>query len=65
MGEVRTLLPTTIVIIGIRIMVQLRLEVVHIGNMLTRRSGKRIPNLAIFDHMITETTSITNKGWGT
>ena len=58
-------LPTRIVRIGIRVMVQPRLEVIHICYMLTKGRGKRVPNLAIFNYMIMGTTFITNRGCGT
>jgi len=46
-------------------MVRPRLEVVHIGYMLSRGRGKRIPDLAVFNYMIKGTTSIIGRGWDT
>ena len=60
--EVWLLVPTRIIRIGIRVMGWPRLEVIHIGYMLTRGKGRRVPNLAIFSYMIMGTTSITSRG---
>jgi len=56
------LLPTRIIRIGVRVMGRSRSEVIHIGYILTRRRGKRVPNLAIFNHMIMGIASITGRG---
>ena len=56
------LLPTRIIRIEIRVMSQPRLKVIHIGYMLTKGKGKRVPNLVIFSHMITGNASITRDG---
>jgi len=58
-------LPTKFVKIGIRFMVQPRLEVVYICNMLIGGRGKGVLNLAIQSYMIIGTTSITSREWGT
>jgi len=46
------MLPTRIVSIGIMATVLPSLEVIHIGNMLTRGRGEGIPNLTIHSLMI-------------
>jgi len=56
------MLPTKIVSMGIRVMIRPRLEVIHIGNMLTKGTSKGIPNLTIHSLMIMGTTSITSRG---
>ena len=59
------MLPTRIISVGIRTMVRPRFEVIHKGYMLTKGRGKKVPNLAIFNHIIIRTTSITSRGWDT
>jgi len=46
------LLPTRVIRIVVKVMVQPRLEVVHIGSMLNMGRGKWVPYLAILIHMI-------------
>ena len=48
-------------IVGIRI----RLEAIDILNLVTRRLGKRTPNLTIQSNTIEEYTTITRRGGGT
>jgi len=52
------MLSTRVISIGLGVMVQPWLEVVHICNMLNGGRGKEVPNLAIHTYMIIGTVSI-------
>jgi len=64
-GQVGMVLPTRIMDVRVRVIAQLRLEVIDICNLVTRGLGKRTPNLTTQSYMVKRSITTTRKRRGT